>query len=197
MIADSQTLSREALCAAARRHDGLAVTEEVSTADGLAAALRAPLDVALASEDLVAGAGIPSGEDGPAVVVLGEEPTPERIAAAFASGASGYVVRRMSSEAICTALVAVGRGETVLPRELQQQLCAAMRCPRPAALPLSERELAVLELTADGFDRAEIARRLFLSPSTIKTHLASVYTKLGVADRAAAVAAGFRTGLLT
>ena len=61
---------------------------------------------------------------------------------------------------------------------------------------LSERELEVLDLTADGMSSREIGAELHLSPATVKTHLQNIYGKLGVSDRAAAVAVAMRLGLL-
>jgi len=62
---------------------------------------------------------------------------------------------------------------------------------------LSEREHEILKLTADGWSRSQIATELHLSPSTVKTHMEHVYEKLGVSDRAAAVATALRGGVLT
>jgi len=68
---------------------------------------------------------------------------------------------------------------------------------RPAQEPLSAREQEVLELVARGATNREAARQLFVSEATVKTHLLHVYAKLGVNDRAAAVAEAFQRGLLT
>ena len=68
---------------------------------------------------------------------------------------------------------------------------------RPAQEPLSTREQEVLELVARGATNREAARQLFVSEATVKTHLLHVYAKLGVNDRAAAVAEAFQRGLLT
>jgi ATP/maltotriose-dependent transcriptional regulator MalT len=72
-----------------------------------------------------------------------------------------------------------------------------MRAPVPASEPLSQRELEVLGLVARGTGNREAAARLFISEATVKTHLMHIYAKLGVNDRAAAVAAAFDRGLLT
>ena len=69
-------------------------------------------------------------------------------------------------------------------------------CATPEASLLSPRELQVLALVADGATNREAGARLHLSEATVKTHLLSIYAKLGVGDRAAAVAEGFRRGLL-
>jgi two-component system, NarL family, nitrate/nitrite response regulator NarL len=67
---------------------------------------------------------------------------------------------------------------------------------RPDVTALSERERQVLEMIAEGLLAPEIGRRLYLSPATVKSHLQSLYDKLGVSDRAAAVAEAMRRGLL-
>jgi len=71
------------------------------------------------------------------------------------------------------------------------------RLRAPAAGPLSQRELEVLELVAVGSTNREAAARLFISEATVKSHLLNIYAKLGVSDRAAAVAEAFNRGLLT
>ena len=70
------------------------------------------------------------------------------------------------------------------------------RVRTPAAEPLSQRELEVLALVAAGTTNREAAKKLFISEATVKTHLLNIYGKLGVSDRAAAVAEAFNRGLL-
>jgi two-component system nitrate/nitrite response regulator NarL len=115
----------------------------------------------------------------------------------LARGAAGYVEKASSSEEICDAIVAVSGGETVLSRTVEggvlQQipLRAAER-----AVTVTAREREVLGLVAEGLSASEIASRLFIEPSTVKSHLHNIYEKLGVSERAAAVAEGMRRGLL-
>ena len=85
----------------------------------------------------------------------------------------------------------------MLGPEIQHGIGEEIRLRAPAApSPLSEREREILSMTAAGQTAADIGRRLFLSPATVKTHLQRIYQKLGVSDRAAAVAAAMRAGLL-
>ena len=72
-----------------------------------------------------------------------------------------------------------------------------MRAPVAGAEPLSQRELEVLGLIARGHTNKDAAAQLFISEATVKTHLLHIYAKLGVKDRAAAVAVGYERGLLT
>jgi two-component system, NarL family, nitrate/nitrite response regulator NarL len=116
---------------------------------------------------------------------------------AVAAGAAGYVSKRSGAADIGRAIMAVVRGDTVLAPEIQSGLAAEIRA-RADASPrlLSDRELEVLRMTADGRSAPEIGKELFLSAATVKTHLQRIYEKLGVTDRASAVAEGMRRGLL-
>jgi DNA-binding NarL/FixJ family response regulator len=95
---------------------------------------------------------------------------------------------------------AAHRGQAVLAPSVAQKLLGRMREPAaPASGPstaLTEREHKVLALVASGATNREAARRLFISEATVKTHLLHAYAKLGVRDRAAAVAEAYKRGLL-
>jgi len=95
------------------------------------------------------------------------------------------------------AIAAVARGRTVLAPQLQAGIAGEIRLRAVDERPvLSERERQTLELVAEGLTAPEIGRRLCLATPTVKTHLHHVYDKLGVAERAAAVAEAMRRGLL-
>jgi two-component system nitrate/nitrite response regulator NarL len=115
----------------------------------------------------------------------------------LARGAAGYVDKASSSEEICNAIIAVSRGEIVLSPTLEGGVLRQIRL-RAAEPPIkvTAREREVLRLVAEGLSASEIASRLFIQPSTVKSHLHNLYGKLGVAERAAAVAEGMRRGLL-
>ena len=106
--------------------------------------------------------------------------------AALDAGASALLSKEATRERICAAIAAAARGERV-PAEPDGDGFRRL---------LSARELEVLHLTAAGLSAPAIGRELHLSPETIKTHLRNVYDKLGVSDRAAAVAEGMRRGLV-
>lgn len=116
---------------------------------------------------------------------------------AMAAGASAFLSKEADRARIGDAIAAASRGETVLGPEVQSGLAAEIRLrgtpDRPA---LSEREQEVLRHVADGRSAPQIAELLVLSPATVKSHLQSLYEKLGVSDRAAAVAEAMRRGLL-
>lgn len=116
---------------------------------------------------------------------------------AVAAGAAGYISKDADRLEITDAILAVHRGETVLAPEVQAGVVAEVRSRwRPELPTLSERERQVLEMIAEGLSAPEIGRRLYLSPATVKSHLQSLYDKLGVSERAAAVAESMRRGLL-
>jgi two-component system nitrate/nitrite response regulator NarL len=116
---------------------------------------------------------------------------------ALAEGAAGFLSKKASAQEVCDAIVAASRGETVLSPEVQSGIAGEIRLrAAPERLSLSARENEVLVLIADGLSAPDIGKRLHLSPATIKGHLHSLYKKLGVSERAAAVAEAMRRGLL-
>jgi two-component system nitrate/nitrite response regulator NarL len=116
---------------------------------------------------------------------------------AVGAGAAGYLAKEASAETICDAVAAVSRGETVLAPEVQAGIAREIRLRSGDERPvLTARESEILGLTASGRSAPEIAEQLTLSPTTVRTHLQHLYEKLGVSDRAAAVAEAMRRGLL-
>ncbi len=116
---------------------------------------------------------------------------------ALQEGASGYLSKDARRADIVAAVRDVARGKTVVPPELAAGLVDQIRLRSTSDVPvLSERELQVLRGFAQGQSIPALAAELFLAPSTVKTHTQRLYEKLGVSDRAAAVAQGLRMGLL-
>jgi two-component system, NarL family, nitrate/nitrite response regulator NarL len=116
---------------------------------------------------------------------------------ALAAGAAGYLSKDAKGNEIADAVIAVARGETVLGRDIQAAVAQRIRQTAEQTGPsLSAREREVLQLVSAGLSAPDVARRLNLSPTTVKTHLQRVYEKLGVGDRAAAVAEAMRRDLL-
>jgi len=116
---------------------------------------------------------------------------------AVAAGAAAYLSKDAGRREICEAIVAVARGETVLSPGAQAGIAEEVRArghvERPALTP---REQEILVHVAQGQSAPDIAKVLYLSPATVKGHLQAIYEKLGVSDRAAAVAEAMRRGLL-
>lgn len=116
---------------------------------------------------------------------------------ALQEGAAGYLSKQARREQIVDAVLSVARGNTVLPPELADGLADQIRLRGQSQGPvLSEREREVLAGFARGLSIPQVAAELYLSPSTVKTHAQRFYEKLGVSDRAAAVAEAMRRGLL-
>jgi DNA-binding NarL/FixJ family response regulator len=128
------------------------------------------------------------------VLVLTTYDTDSDVLPAIKAGATGYLLKDTPREELFRAVVAADRGESVLSPAVAGRLMGNLRSP--AREPLSQRELEVLRLISQGCGNRETATRLFISEATVKTHLLHVYAKLGVRDRAAAVATAFERGLL-
>lgn len=116
---------------------------------------------------------------------------------AIAAGAAGYISKRTPPDGLRQAVEAVARGETVIPDDVQSAVAGEIRTRAADRYPtLSPRELEILELVAAGQTSATIAEALYLSEPTIKAHLRTAYGKLGVSDRASAVAEAMRRRLI-
>ncbi|GAB3464127.1 response regulator transcription factor [Streptomonospora sediminis] len=127
------------------------------------------------------------------VLVLTTYATDSDVGPAIEAGATGYLLKDTLPEEVTRAVRLAARGETVLSPLVASRLVGRVRGP---AVSLSDRELEILRLIAGGSTNREAAASLFISEATVKTHVLHIYAKLGVNDRAAAVAAGFRRGLL-
>ncbi|GHA32895.1 DNA-binding response regulator [Streptomyces spiroverticillatus] len=134
------------------------------------------------------------------VLVLTTYDTDTDTLPAIEAGATGYLLKDAPRDELFTAVRAAAAGRTVLSPAVATRLVTQVRNPRPASTtsdsPLSTRELDVLRLVAKGTSNREIARILFISEATVKTHLTHLYAKLSVNDRAAAVATGYERGIL-
>ncbi|PRB09574.1 response regulator transcription factor [Microbacterium sp. MYb62] len=114
---------------------------------------------------------------------------------AIEAGAIGYLLKDARPEELMRAVRAAARGESVLAPSATQHLMGQIR--KPGAGSLTDREKEVLQLVANGSSNREAAAVLFIGEASIKTHLQHIYDKLGVRDRASAVAEGYRRRLLT
>jgi len=132
------------------------------------------------------------------ILVLTTYDTDSDTLPAIEAGATGYLLKDAPRDELFTAVRAAADGRTVLSPAVASRLVSAVRTPgsSPGNEPLSTREREVLTLVARGTSNREIARELFISEATVKTHLTHLYTKLGVNDRAAAVATAYQRGIL-
>ncbi|MEV0750924.1 response regulator transcription factor [Streptosporangium sp. NPDC050280] len=113
---------------------------------------------------------------------------------AIEQGATGYLLKDTPRAELRDAVRAAARGETVLSPSVAGVLAHRVRTPKQRVL--SRREIEVLGLITRGATNREVAAKLFITEATVKTHLLHIFAKLGVNDRAAAVAAAYETGLL-
>jgi two-component system nitrate/nitrite response regulator NarL len=204
LIADDHPMYREGVASALRRRPEIdSVVEAGSGREALEMIARAEPDVALldvqmADLDGVQVARVIERESrSTRTLFLSAYYDQEIVYKALAAGAAGYLSKDARGNEIADAVVAVARGETVLGRDIQAAVAQRIRQTAERAGPsLSAREREVLALVATGLSSPEVARRLNLSTTTVKTHLQRVYEKLGVGDRAAAVAEAMRRHLL-
>ena len=129
------------------------------------------------------------------VLVLTTYDTDSYVLPAIEAGATGYLLKDAPRDELLRAVRAAAEGHGVLAPSVATRLMSRVRAPEQDLL--SQREFEVLELVAAGTTNREAAARLFISEATVKTHLLHIYAKLGVSDRAAAVAEAYNRGLLT
>jgi DNA-binding NarL/FixJ family response regulator len=135
-----------------------------------------------------------------AVLVLTMLDEDEAVFSAMRAGARGYVVKGADTDDVLRALESVVRGDVVFGPAVAGRVLTYLTQPLSARDPvlfpeLSEREREVLELVARGLANAEIARRLVVSPKTVRNHVSNVFTKLQVTDRSEAIVRARRAGL--
>lgn len=118
------------------------------------------------------------------------------VQSALQAGAIGYLLKDVSAEELAQAIRAAHAGRTTLSPEAAQALVHAASKPPVPGLDLTERERVVLALMVEGLNNTQIAARLTVSPSTVKSHVSNVLTKLGAASRTEAVTLALRTRLV-
>ncbi|BCJ33233.1 DNA-binding response regulator [Actinocatenispora thailandica] len=201
LLADDHPVVRDGLRGMLADADDIEVVGEAG--DGAeavdVAAVQAPdvvlMDLRMPGVDGVAAIRRLAARGLPAkVLVLTTYDTDRDVVPAIEAGATGYLLKDTPRDQLCQAIRAAARGEAVLSPSVAGRLMGRIR--EPATEPLSNRELEVLALIAQGCTNRDAAGRLFISEATVKTHLLHIYAKLGVNDRAAAVATAFSRGLL-
>jgi DNA-binding NarL/FixJ family response regulator len=129
----------------------------------------------------------------PAVLVLTTYDTESDILRALDAGAAGYLLKDVPPHDLFAGIRSVARGEPALAPSVTGVLMKRASSPEPR---MTEREVEVLELLADGLGNRELAKALFVSEATVKSHLSHIYTKLGVDTRAGAVAAAIEQRII-
>jgi DNA-binding NarL/FixJ family response regulator len=202
LIVDDHPVVRDGLRGMFAGDDRFAVVGEAGNGhEALAVAARVHPDVVLMDLRMPGMDGVTTirtlTEQGSTarVLVLTTYDTDSDVLPAIKAGATGYLLKDTPREDLFRAVVSAQRGESVLSPSVAGRLMGRLRAP--AKEPLSQRELEVLRLISQGSSNRETASKLFISEATVKTHLLHVYAKLGVRDRAAAVAAAFERGFLS
>lgn len=203
VIADDHPIVRAGLIALFNLEDDVEVVAEAGTPDeAVALAERENPDVVLmdlqfGSQQRFTGADatrrIRSLEAPPYVLVLTNYDSDADILSAVEAGASGYLLKDAPPHELIAAVRAAAAGESALAPVIASRLLNRMRAPQ---VSLSGREIQVLELVAAGRSNIDVAQQLFVSETTVKSHLAHIFSKLNVNSRTAAVSAARRQGIL-
>lgn len=203
VIADDHPIVRAGLAAIFSLEDDIDVVAEASTPDQaiLAAEQHTPdvilMDLQFGAQNPMTGADatreIRTLDAAPYVLVLTNYDSDADILGAVEAGASGYLLKDAPPQELIAAVRAAAAGESALAPVIASRLLDRMRAPQAS---LSSREIQVLELVAEGQANGAIALALFVSETTVKSHLAHIFTKLGVASRTAAVATARQRGIL-
>ncbi|MEU5380384.1 response regulator transcription factor [Streptomyces sp. NPDC005968] len=211
LICDDQQLIRMGLRMVIDSQPDLTVVGEAADGDAAIASVAALepdlvlMDVRMPGLDgLAATEHLCAQPDGPQILVVTTFDLDEYAYAALRAGASGFLVKDAPAEEILVTIRAVLRGEVMVAPSLTRRLVErfVLQAPASAAAQhnrlaaLTEREREVLALVAKGLANGEIADRLFVGETTVKTHLGRVLTKLGLRDRIHAVIFAYESGLI-
>ncbi|WP_175412577.1 response regulator transcription factor [Streptomyces sp. TRM64462] len=212
VIADDQALVRtgfKMILAA----DGIEVTAEAADgAEAVAAVRRTRPDVVLMDIRMPEMDGIEAtrriigdaGPDGTRVIILTTYDLDHNVYAALTAGASGFLLKDVTPEHLVAALRLVQTGDALLAPTITRRLIERFAqhdepqtiAPHRDLSGLTPRELEVLRLLATALSNAELASRLFLSPTTVKSHVGRILSKLDLRDRVQAVVFAYETGLI-
>ncbi|WP_328454670.1 MULTISPECIES: response regulator transcription factor [unclassified Amycolatopsis] len=211
LLVDDQALFREALATLLGTRDDIDVVGEAGNGDeALTRVAELTPDVVLMDlrmpvlDGVAATRRLRLAHPGVQVIALTTFDDDEDVFAALRAGAVGYLLKDVSSARLVEAVLAAARGESVLQPSVAAKVVARFAQlpeptaprPQPLVVPLSERELEVLRLVADGRSNREIAAAVFLAEGTVKNHVTNVLGKLGARDRTQAALRARDLGLL-
>jgi len=204
LVADDHPLYREAVVRAVRsRPEFELIGQAEDGREALGAIREETPDVAVLDVEMPSMGGVDVvravNRDalGTRIVLLSAHLESDTVYAAVQAGVRAYLSKAWPAERICDALLAVARGDVILPNEVQAGLAAAIRNNAAGTqIHLTPRERDVLAGLVRGQSAPAIGADLHVSTATVKTHLKTLYEKLGVSDRAAAVAEAMRRGLI-
>lgn len=200
ILADDHVVMRAGLTALLASETGIDIVGEA--ADGSMAvelAERLKPDVALLGlrmpvMDGVAATREITGRTTTRVLILTTYDTDSDIERAIEAGAMGYLLKDTTRAQLVEAIHSAARGRTVLAPRVADLLLARLRRPEP--IPLTAREIEVLQAVAGGLSNPEVGRLLSITEATVKTHLLRIFAKLDVSDRTHAVVVAMHRGLL-
>lgn len=209
LITDDHLIVREGLRLILETADGIDVVgEAVNGKDCLSQVAELAPDVVLMDLQMPGMDGLTALQhlrrDRPevAIIILTTYNEDEMMLKGLQAGARGYLLKDTDRETLLDTIRAAAKGETLLRPEILKRVLAVQAGqtpstpPPPADTPLTERELEVLRLVAEGERNKEVAVKLSITERTVKAHLTSIYNKLGVDSRAAAVATAGRQGII-
>ncbi|WP_078290876.1 response regulator transcription factor [Mycobacterium sp. D16R24] len=204
VVGDDHPLFREGVVRALTGSGQIEVVAEAEDGAGALALIRQHLpDVALIDyrmpelDGTQVAAAVRRDELRTRVLLLSAHDDAAIVYRALEEGAAGFLSKESTRAELVSAVLDCARGRDVVTASLTSGLAGEIRRrAQPAGPALSAREREVLRMIAAGLTVPTIAKQLFLAPSTVKTHVQRLYEKLGVGDRAAAVAEAMRRGLL-
>ncbi|MET8307897.1 response regulator transcription factor [Micromonospora sp. NPDC005173] len=201
LLADDHPIVRAGLRAVLETEPGITIVAEAATAEeAVTRAGRGDIDVVLMDLQFGKGmngaqatAAITARPGAPRVLIVTTYDTDADTLPAIEAGATGYLLKDAPPEDLAAAVRTAATGRTTLAPAVADRLMSRLRDPRTA---LTRRETEVLTLVADGLSNQAIGSRLHLTEGTVKSHLAHIYTKLGVESRTSAVATATQLGLI-
>ena len=201
LVADDHPIVRSGIVALLRAADGIQVIGEATNGlEAVELALEKKPDLVLMDLRMpmldgdAATERILKANPGIRIIVLTTYESDESILKAIEAGASGYLLKAAPQEEILAGIRSVARGDVALAPSIAALL--VRRLNAPPVITLSDRETQVLALVAQGQSNPSIAKTLFVSEATVKTHLLHVFEKLGVNDRTRAVTLAMELKLL-
>lgn len=204
VVGDDHPMYREGVVRAMKESGRIAVVAEAGDGRAALAAIQehkpavALLDYRMPELDGLAVVAAVVRDDLPTrVLLLSATEDPATVYEALAAGAAGYLTKESDRDEIVAAVIKCAKGEGYVPTHIASGLATEVRHrSRGEATLLSPREGEIIKLIADGLSVPDIAAQLHLSPTTVRTHVQNLYGKLGVSDRAAAVAEAMRRRLV-
>lgn len=205
LLVDDQELVRSGLRRILRRKDGFVIVAECADGDEVAAAVAqyrpdvVVMDLRMRRVDGIEATRRLAGS--PPVLALTTFNEDELLSGVLRAGAAGFVLKDSSAEELIRAVRAVARGDSYLdPAVTSRVLTAYRRAPNSSRgtdiAELTARELDVLTLIAKGLSNSEIAKELYISGVTVKSHIGRIFGKLHLRDRSAAIVYAYDNGIV-